>query len=183
MYMLQSWFIGHCFMQMCKRKWKKSLNYTHTKKESEKGVYITKLEALKKEGDPIEQCYKKYAERDFVVDQLINYITCYKQLTASIDPKYEHIDTNEKQKFKTSQAFHIVDENLGSGRRHMLWRVTHMTDMEKVIYSTWGNHVKVQPPKDNVEECIRLTDELKSYAYFSKRNDPKKINWRYLLRH
>nr|GEY94401.1 lysine-specific demethylase JMJ25-like [Tanacetum cinerariifolium] len=99
----------------------------------------------------------------------------------------------------------MLVSSLRSGQRHMLWRVTHMTDMEKVIYSTWRNHVKVQPPKelkmhhsnillnyvvqscikvdlgfvspDNIEECIRLTDELMSSAYFSKRNDPRKINW------
>nr|GEV15026.1 hypothetical protein [Tanacetum cinerariifolium] len=74
----------------------------------------------------------------------------------------------------------MLVSSLRSGRWHMLWRVTHMTDMEKVICSTWGNHVKVQPPKDNVEECIRLTYELMSSAYFSKRNDPRKINWRFV---
>nr|GEV93740.1 probable inactive histone-lysine N-methyltransferase SUVR2 [Tanacetum cinerariifolium] len=32
----------------------------------------------------------------------------------------------------------------------------------------------------NVEECVRLTYELMSYAYFSKCNDPRKINWRFV---
>ncbi|PWA80993.1 heat shock protein 70 family [Artemisia annua] len=63
-----------------------------------KGVYIAKLEELKKQGDPIEQRYKEHAERGSVVDQVISYITWYKQAAASNDPKYEHIDINEKQK-------------------------------------------------------------------------------------
>nr|GEV09017.1 putative reverse transcriptase domain-containing protein [Tanacetum cinerariifolium] len=72
-----------------------------------------------------------------------NWRRSKRKLAASIDPKYEHIDTNEKQKscIKVGRGF-------------------------------------VSP--DNVEECIRLTDELKSYAYFSKRNDPRKINWRFV---
>ncbi|GJW09181.1 hypothetical protein Tco_1571604 [Tanacetum coccineum] len=53
----------------------------------------------------------------------------------------------------------LIQSMLGSslrlGRRHMLWRVTHITDMEKVIYSTWGNHVKVQPPKDFREQTCK----------------------------
>ncbi|GJU32730.1 heat shock 70 kDa protein 15-like protein [Tanacetum coccineum] len=95
-------------------------------KEFELYTYLKK--SLKKHGDPIEQRYKEHAERDSVVDQLINYITCYKRPAASNDPKYEHIDTNEKQKISN----------------------------------------QVHP------------DELMSSAYFSKRNDPRKINWRFV---
>ncbi|GJZ49703.1 heat shock 70 kDa protein 15-like protein [Tanacetum coccineum] len=110
-------------------------------KEFELYTYLKK--SLKKQGDPIEQRYKEHAERDSVVDQLINYITCYKQSATSNDPKYEHIDTNEKQKSCIKVDLDFVSP-------------------------------------DNVEECIRLTDELMSPAYFSKRNDPRKINWRFV---
>ncbi|KAJ9537815.1 hypothetical protein OSB04_030548 [Centaurea solstitialis] len=63
-----------------------------------KGVYIAKLEELKKQGDPIEQRYKEYTERESFVDQLANHVNWYRQAAASVDPKYEHIDLSEKQK-------------------------------------------------------------------------------------
>ncbi|KAI7745049.1 hypothetical protein M8C21_002250 [Ambrosia artemisiifolia] len=63
-----------------------------------KGVYIAKLDELKKQGDPIEQRYKEYSEIGSNVDQLINFVNWYKQAAASSDPKYEHIDISEKQK-------------------------------------------------------------------------------------
>ncbi|GJW66684.1 hypothetical protein Tco_0121108 [Tanacetum coccineum] len=84
-----SWFMGamlHADVQKAMEK------------EFEKGVYITKVDELKKQGDRIEQRYKEHAEQDSVVHQLISYITCYKQDAASNDLKYEHIDINEKQK-------------------------------------------------------------------------------------
>ncbi|KAK1416833.1 hypothetical protein QVD17_25950 [Tagetes erecta] len=63
-----------------------------------KGVYVAKLDELKKQGDPIEQRYKEHSERGSFVDQLLNHINLYRQAAASADPKYEHIDLSEKQK-------------------------------------------------------------------------------------
>ncbi|KAJ0745105.1 putative Heat shock protein 70 family [Helianthus annuus] len=63
-----------------------------------KGVYIAKLDELKKQGDPIEQRYKEHSERGSNVDQLVNFVNWYKQAAASSDPKYEHIDMSDKQK-------------------------------------------------------------------------------------
>ncbi|KAF5788116.1 putative Heat shock protein 70 family [Helianthus annuus] len=63
-----------------------------------KGVYIAKLDELKKQGDPIEQRYKEHAERGSFVDQLVSVINGYRQAAASGDQKYEHIDLSEKQK-------------------------------------------------------------------------------------
>lgn len=63
-----------------------------------KGVYIAKLEELKKQGDPIEQRYKEYMERGSVVDQLVYCINSYREAAMSSDPKFEHIDLTEKQK-------------------------------------------------------------------------------------
>ncbi|KAD2393940.1 hypothetical protein E3N88_40917 [Mikania micrantha] len=62
-----------------------------------KGVYIAKLDELKKQGDPIEQRYKEHSDRGSNVDHLVKFVDWYKQ-AASGDPKYEHIDLNEKQK-------------------------------------------------------------------------------------
>ncbi|KAI3712027.1 hypothetical protein L1987_70576 [Smallanthus sonchifolius] len=63
-----------------------------------KGVYIAKLDELKKQGDPIEQRYKEHSERGSFVDQLVSHFIWYRQAAASGDPKYEHIDLSEKQK-------------------------------------------------------------------------------------
>ncbi|KAK1416843.1 hypothetical protein QVD17_25960 [Tagetes erecta] len=63
-----------------------------------KGVYIAKLDELKKIGDPIEHRYKEHSERGSNVDQLATYVNWYRQAAASGDPKYEHIDLSEKQK-------------------------------------------------------------------------------------
>ncbi|KAL5072650.1 hypothetical protein RYX36_011634 [Vicia faba] len=63
-----------------------------------KGVYVAKLEELKKQGDPIEERYKEYTERGTIVDQLIYCITSYREAAMSPDPKFDHIDINEKQK-------------------------------------------------------------------------------------
>ncbi|KAI3819770.1 hypothetical protein L1987_13619 [Smallanthus sonchifolius] len=63
-----------------------------------KGVYISKLDELKKQGDPIEQRYKEHLERGSFVDKMLNHINVYRQAATSGDPKYEHIDLSEKQK-------------------------------------------------------------------------------------
>lgn len=63
-----------------------------------KGVYIAKLEELKKQGDPIEERYKEFMERGAVIDQLIYCINSYREAAMSNDPKFDHIDLSEKQK-------------------------------------------------------------------------------------
>lgn len=63
-----------------------------------KGVYVAKLEELKKQGDPIEERYKEYTERGAVIDQLAYCINSYREAAMSNDPKFDHIDLAEKQK-------------------------------------------------------------------------------------
>ncbi|CAL1377957.1 unnamed protein product [Linum trigynum] len=63
-----------------------------------KGVYIAKLEELKKQGDPIEQRYKESTERGSVIDQLVHCFSSYREAALSNDTKFDHIDMNEKQK-------------------------------------------------------------------------------------
>lgn len=63
-----------------------------------KGVYIAKLEELKKQGDPIEERYKEHMERGTVIDQLAYCINSYREAAMSADPKFDHIDISEKQK-------------------------------------------------------------------------------------
>lgn len=63
-----------------------------------KGVYIAKLEELKKQGDPIEERHKEHSERGAVIDQLAYCINSYREAAVSSDPKFDHIDLAEKQK-------------------------------------------------------------------------------------
>ncbi|KAF8388996.1 hypothetical protein HHK36_025681 [Tetracentron sinense] len=63
-----------------------------------KGVYIAKLEELKKQGDPIEERYKESLERGPAIDQLVDCINSYRQAAMLDDPKFDHIDIAEKQK-------------------------------------------------------------------------------------
>ncbi|KAK3219738.1 hypothetical protein Dsin_013708 [Dipteronia sinensis] len=63
-----------------------------------KGVYIAKLEELKKQGDPIEERYKESTERGSVIDQLVYCINSYRDAAMSTDPKFEHIELADKQK-------------------------------------------------------------------------------------
>ncbi|KAF8393340.1 hypothetical protein HHK36_021582 [Tetracentron sinense] len=63
-----------------------------------KGVYIAKLEELKKQGDPIEERYKENLERGPAIDQLIYCINSYREVVMLNDPKFDHIDMAEKQK-------------------------------------------------------------------------------------
>eukprot|EP00262_Sarcandra_glabra_P020685 TRINITY_DN837_c0_g1_i1.p1 TRINITY_DN837_c0_g1~~TRINITY_DN837_c0_g1_i1.p1 ORF type:complete len:849 (+),score=222.13 TRINITY_DN837_c0_g1_i1:299-2845(+) len=63
-----------------------------------KGVYIAKLEELKKQGDPIEGRYKENLEQGPVIDQLNFCINSFREAAMSKDPKFDHIDIAEKQK-------------------------------------------------------------------------------------
>ncbi|GAA0150746.1 Hsp70 family chaperone [Lithospermum erythrorhizon] len=63
-----------------------------------KGVYIAKLEELKKQGDPIEHRYKESSERGAVIDQLSYCINSYREAAMSTDLKFDHIDMADKQK-------------------------------------------------------------------------------------
>ncbi|KAL5651530.1 hypothetical protein ACJX0J_036988, partial [Zea mays] len=60
--------------------------------------YISKLEDLKKIGDPIEARYKESTERGSSVDQLVYCINSFREAALSSDQKFGHIDISEKQK-------------------------------------------------------------------------------------
>uniref|UniRef100_A0A1J3CH11 Heat shock 70 kDa protein 14 n=1 Tax=Noccaea caerulescens TaxID=107243 RepID=A0A1J3CH11_NOCCA len=63
-----------------------------------KGVYVAKLEELKKVGDPVEMRYKESQERGAVINQLGYCINSYREAAASNDTKFDHIDLAEKEK-------------------------------------------------------------------------------------
>jgi hypothetical protein len=54
--------------------------------------------SLLQQGDPIEQRYKEWTERKPAVDQLMYCINSFREAALSKDPKFEHIDIEEKQK-------------------------------------------------------------------------------------
>ncbi|KAJ4851008.1 hypothetical protein Tsubulata_033572 [Turnera subulata] len=53
------------------------------------------------QGDPIDERYKEYTERETVIDQLAYCINSYREAAVSNDPKFDHIDLAEKQKVLT----------------------------------------------------------------------------------
>ncbi|CAA6671718.1 unnamed protein product [Spirodela intermedia] len=63
-----------------------------------KGVYVAKLEELKRQGDPIEERYKENHERGPVIDQLVYCINSYREAALLKDPKFDHIEIADKQK-------------------------------------------------------------------------------------
>lgn len=63
-----------------------------------KGVYIAKLEDLRKQGDPIELRHKEWTERGPAFDQLVYCINSYREAALSKDVKFDHIDIAEKQR-------------------------------------------------------------------------------------
>ncbi|KAK8546876.1 hypothetical protein V6N13_093915 [Hibiscus sabdariffa] len=63
-----------------------------------KGIYVAKLEELKKQGDPIEERYKEYTERGAVIDKLVYSINSYREAAMSNDPKFDHVELAGKQK-------------------------------------------------------------------------------------
>ncbi|KAB2611338.1 heat shock 70 kDa protein 15-like [Pyrus ussuriensis x Pyrus communis] len=63
-----------------------------------KGVYIAKLEELKKQGDPIEERVKEHMERGTMIDQLAYCVNSYREAATSSDAKFEHIDSTDKHK-------------------------------------------------------------------------------------
>lgn len=92
-----------------------------------KGVYVAKLEELKKvviptvcfqlhifpfilkggyfdyflqQGDPVEERYNEHTGRGSVIDQFVHCINSYREAAISNDPKFDHIDLAEKQKVR-----------------------------------------------------------------------------------
>jgi len=63
-----------------------------------KGVYIAKLEELKKVGDPIEERFKEDTERGRAIEELMHCITSFRNAALAKDPKFDHIDIADKQK-------------------------------------------------------------------------------------
>ncbi|XP_047317852.1 heat shock 70 kDa protein 14-like [Impatiens glandulifera] len=62
------------------------------------GVYVDKLDELKKQGDPIEERHMVHTERGSVIDQLVYCINSYREAAMSTDPKFDHIELSEKEK-------------------------------------------------------------------------------------
>lgn len=66
--------------------------------DESKGVYVAKLDELKRIGDPIEQRYKEGEARASAANDLLNYINTYRNPVMSGDPKLDHIEPKDKEK-------------------------------------------------------------------------------------
>ncbi|KAL9232059.1 hypothetical protein vseg_007206 [Gypsophila vaccaria] len=63
-----------------------------------KSVYTAKLDELKKRGDPIEERYREHMERGGAVQQFSYCVNSFREAVMSADPKFDHIELEEKQK-------------------------------------------------------------------------------------
>ncbi|KAJ1691207.1 hypothetical protein LUZ63_015362 [Rhynchospora breviuscula] len=63
-----------------------------------KGVYISKLDELKKGGDPIEERHREWSERGTTIQLLYHCIHSFRNAAMSTDSRFDHIDQAEKQK-------------------------------------------------------------------------------------
>jgi hypothetical protein len=64
------------------------------------------------QGDPIEERYKEYTERGAIIEQFNYCIASYREAAMSADPKFDHIDINEKQKVIVRQFFSLFHRML-----------------------------------------------------------------------
>lgn len=56
------------------------------------------MHAWLQQGNPIEERYKESMDRGPIVNQLVYCINSYREAALSKDPKFDHIDVNDKQK-------------------------------------------------------------------------------------
>eukprot|EP00270_Netrium_digitus_P013017 TRINITY_DN4290_c0_g1_i1.p1 TRINITY_DN4290_c0_g1~~TRINITY_DN4290_c0_g1_i1.p1 ORF type:complete len:899 (+),score=285.06 TRINITY_DN4290_c0_g1_i1:317-3013(+) len=63
-----------------------------------KGVYIAKLEELKKMGDPVEERWKEEEARGPAITALNYCISSFRDAAISRDTKFDHVDAGDKQK-------------------------------------------------------------------------------------
>ncbi|KAJ4789187.1 hypothetical protein LUZ62_040433 [Rhynchospora pubera] len=63
-----------------------------------KGVYISKLDELKKGGDPIEERHREWSERGTTIQLLYHCINSFRNAAMTTDSRFGHIDQAEKQK-------------------------------------------------------------------------------------
>lgn len=66
--------------------------------DATKSVYSEKLAGLQKIGEPITHRYRQFEERPAAVESLRKSIQVWKDLAASVDPKYEHIPAEDRAK-------------------------------------------------------------------------------------
>ncbi|KAF9526854.1 heat shock protein 70 family [Crepidotus variabilis] len=71
--------------------------YTEEGEEATKSAYVTRLDTLKKIGDPIAFRYKEVDERKKSTAALRETLNTYMSQATSADEKYAHIDAKDKQ--------------------------------------------------------------------------------------
>ncbi|GJR55134.1 putative reverse transcriptase domain-containing protein [Tanacetum coccineum] len=118
--------------------------------EKEFKLYTYLKKTLKKQGDPIEQRYKEHAKRDSVVG-------CWAQSKDKGKQPVADVDVTNESSSRHHKPFTLSTTSAQDARQNYMMKSCIKVDLDFVS-------------PDNVEECIRLTDELMSPAYFSKRN-------------
>lgn len=64
------------------------------------------------QGDPIEDRHKEWTERGPAIDQLAYCINSFREAALSKDPKFEHIDIEEKQKVLCLSVYSLMPLHL-----------------------------------------------------------------------
>ncbi|KAF6168956.1 hypothetical protein GIB67_038453 [Kingdonia uniflora] len=67
------------------------------REDETKGVYVAKFVELKKQGVPIEACYKVNLERGLATDQLRYCIASFRDEAMPSSPKFDHSDIADKK--------------------------------------------------------------------------------------
>ncbi|EAU90789.1 heat shock protein [Coprinopsis cinerea okayama7 len=71
--------------------------YSEEGEDTTKSIYISKLDALKKIGDPITFRYRESQDRNTAIAALRETLNTYMSQATSSDEKYSHIDEKDKQ--------------------------------------------------------------------------------------
>lgn len=71
--------------------------YTEEGEDATKSAYVTRLDALKKLGDPIAKRYLESEQRSSAVTELRQTLNNYLTQATSEDEKYSHIEPEKKQ--------------------------------------------------------------------------------------
>lgn len=94
--------------------------YSEEGEEATKSAYVTRLDALKKLGDPISFRFKEVEERRKSISNLRETLNNYMSQATSTDEKYVHIEEKDKQavieKVATIQKW-LEDQNVRQSER------------------------------------------------------------------
>ncbi|KZT04185.1 heat shock protein 70 [Laetiporus sulphureus 93-53] len=134
--------------------------YSEEGEDATKSVYVERLDALKRLGDPITFRYREAEERSKVVSQLRETINTYMAQATSGEERYAHIDEKDKQavveKCATVQKW-LEDQIARQSERPkdvdpVLMSADVMKKRDEIIYFSTPIMTKPKPKPPKVEQ-------------------------------